>query len=182
MTKLFIDTEFTGLHAKTTLISIGIVADTGETFYAELTDYDTSQIDGWLDENVVKNLNIEWDDYSNNEYRIKSDKRTVRTHLSSWLRQFGKCLVISDCLSYDWVLFCDIFGHAFSVPDIIYYIPMDICTIFLMKNIDPDINRETYAGIDSGIQKHNALYDAIVIKKCYEKLTKDDDMDYRCIL
>jgi hypothetical protein len=39
-TKLFLDTEFTGLHQNTTLISIGLIADTGDTFYAELTDYD----------------------------------------------------------------------------------------------------------------------------------------------
>jgi hypothetical protein len=37
-TKLFLDTEFTGLHQNTTLISIGLIADTGDTFYAELTD------------------------------------------------------------------------------------------------------------------------------------------------
>ena len=36
MTKIFFDTEFTGLHQKTTLISIGLIAETGETFYAEL--------------------------------------------------------------------------------------------------------------------------------------------------
>jgi len=37
-----------------------------------------------------------------------------------------------------------------------------------MKDIDPDINREEYSGIE-GI-KHNALHDAKVIKACYEKL------------
>jgi hypothetical protein len=37
-TKLFLDTEFTGLHQNTTLIS-GLIADTGD-IYAELTDYD----------------------------------------------------------------------------------------------------------------------------------------------
>ncbi len=37
-TKVFFDTEFTGLRQQTTLISIGLVAETGETFYAELTE------------------------------------------------------------------------------------------------------------------------------------------------
>jgi hypothetical protein len=55
-TKLFLDTEFTGLHQNTTLISIGLIADTGDTFYAELTDYDPDQIDDWLQENVLNNL------------------------------------------------------------------------------------------------------------------------------
>jgi hypothetical protein len=36
-----------------------------------------------------------------------------------------------------------------------------------IKGIDPDINREVFAGIE-GV-KHNALHDAKVIKACYEK-------------
>ena len=40
---LFFDTEFTGLHAGTTLVSIGIVAENGKKFYAEFSDYDESQ-------------------------------------------------------------------------------------------------------------------------------------------
>ena len=56
MTKIFFDTEFTGLHQHTTLVSIGIVADSGEQFYAELTDYDSGQCDDWLKSNVIANL------------------------------------------------------------------------------------------------------------------------------
>ena len=49
-TKLFFDTEFTGLHKNTTLISIGIISEDGKTFYAELNDYDINQIsdDNWI--------------------------------------------------------------------------------------------------------------------------------------
>lgn len=32
--KIFLDTEFTGLTQNTSLISIGLVAETGEEFYA----------------------------------------------------------------------------------------------------------------------------------------------------
>ena len=46
--KVFLDTEFTGLRQNTTLVSIGLVAENGDTFYAELTDYDKSQVDHWL--------------------------------------------------------------------------------------------------------------------------------------
>lgn len=35
---IFFDTEFTGLHKDTTLISIGLVSETGEKFYAEFDD------------------------------------------------------------------------------------------------------------------------------------------------
>ena len=48
MRKIFFDTEFTGLHQNTTLVSIGLVSDEGERFYAELTDYDETQCDDWI--------------------------------------------------------------------------------------------------------------------------------------
>jgi hypothetical protein len=51
-TKIFFDTEFTGLHQNTTLISIGLISECGKEFYAELTDYDVTQIDDWLKQNV----------------------------------------------------------------------------------------------------------------------------------
>ena len=40
--KAFFDTEFTGLHKDTTLISIGIVMADGREFYRELNDYNKS--------------------------------------------------------------------------------------------------------------------------------------------
>ena len=52
--KLFFDTEFTGLHKDTTLVIIGIVAENGQRFYAEFSDYDESQCDDWIKENVLK--------------------------------------------------------------------------------------------------------------------------------
>lgn len=50
---LFFDTEFTGLHKDTTIISLGIVAENGRKFYAEFTDYDEIQCDDWIKENVL---------------------------------------------------------------------------------------------------------------------------------
>jgi len=37
--KIFFDTEFTGLHQNTSLISIGCIDEECRTFSAELTDY-----------------------------------------------------------------------------------------------------------------------------------------------
>ena len=54
--KIFLDTEFTGLHKNTSLISLGMVDERGRTFYAEFTDYDESQCDDWIQKNVINNL------------------------------------------------------------------------------------------------------------------------------
>lgn len=56
MRTYFFDTEFTGLRKDTTLISIGIVSDTGDRFYAELTDYDEGMCDEWIEKNVLDHL------------------------------------------------------------------------------------------------------------------------------
>jgi len=54
-TKIFFDTEFTGLRQRTTLISIGLVSERRKTFYAEIMDYDKSQVDSWIQE-INRNL------------------------------------------------------------------------------------------------------------------------------
>ena len=68
------------------------------------------------------------------------------------------------------VLFVDLFGTSFDLPDYIYPYPMDICTLFRYKGIDPDISREEFSGYDKKDNKHNALFDSEVIKACFEKL------------
>jgi len=172
-TKVFWDSEFTGLHQNTTLISIGLIAETGATFYAELTDYDSEQVNGWIAENVISKLDLDGSNpHDMTQLLIKGDKNVVKSELERWFSQFESVEMWSDCLSYDWVLFCQLFGHAFNIPKNILYIPFDICTLFKAKGIDPDISRETFAGLDieGEQQKHNAAWDAKVIKVCYEKL------------
>lgn len=48
-------------------------------------------------------------------------------------------------------------------------IPFDLCTLFKVKGIDPDVSREEFVGMTKGSQKHNALWDAKVIRECYLK-------------
>jgi hypothetical protein len=170
--KVFFDTEFTGLHQKTTLISIGLVAEDGQTFYAELTDYDQSQVDDWLKENVISKLILPNEGNGVGVEGFVGDTVFIEKHLKSWITQFDSVEMWSDCLSYDWVLFCQIFGHAFNIPKNVYYIPFDICTLFKAAGIDPDTSREKYGCREhyAEMPKHNALWDARVIKMCYERL------------
>lgn len=186
---IYFDTEFTGLHQNTTLISIGCIAEDGRTFYAELLDYDASQVDEWLQANVIDHLHlmsrlVSADD---SDMRVSGNKATVKHYLQKWLLEqstknavYGDARNVfpdrhpqmlefwSDCYAYDWVLFCELWGGAMSVPTFTYYIPFDLSTLLKVKGIDPDINREEYAGMSGG-NKHNALWDAKVIKACYEK-------------
>jgi hypothetical protein len=173
-TKIFFDTEFTGLHQNTTLISIGLISECGKTFYAELTDYDKNQVDDWLQKNVIDNLILPHD-LGGNGIGVDGyvgNTQFIKEKLTEWISQFNQVEIWSDCLAYDWVLFNQIFGHAFNIPKNVYYIPFDICTLFKVKGIDPDINREEFSNYNSTGTKHNALHDAKVIKACYESLIK----------
>lgn len=209
--KIFLDTEFTGLHQNTTLISIGLISEDGRTFYAEFDDYDQSQVDDWIQKNVIENLmltmmqpKVPYDPLTQKgdyypyfkqpfdessplngmfNFIMRGHRRGVRNELNAWLAQFDTVEIWSDCLAYDWVLFCQLFDHAFKIPKNVYYIPFDICTLFKMRGIDPDVDRQEYArssGIDG--PKHNALYDAKVIKACYERLMEPVPMFLKCDL
>lgn len=160
--KIFFDIEFTGLHKNTILISIGCVSETGKEFYAESMDYDRNQVDDWINKNVISKLS---------PLKFSMRLNEIKWALNNYFISFYEPIELwSDCLSYDWVLFCDPFGGARSLPTNILYIPFDICTLFKIKGIDPDISREEFCGIKNVKEKHNALYDAKIIKMCYEKL------------
>ena len=176
--KLFLDTEFTGLHQNTTLISLALVSECGKTFYAEFTDYDRKQVDEWMQQNILDNLILPDVPYgmpfhataSGLELTIKSHKAVIRNCLEEWLAQFDNVEIWGDCLAYDWVLFINLFGSAFDIPKNVYYLPFCLVTFLKIKGYDPDISREAFIGNSIEGEKHNALYDAKVIKACFEKL------------
>jgi len=188
MTKVFFDTEFTGLHQATTLMSIGVVTDRGDSFYAELVDYDQSQVNDWIINNVVARFTLSdqqqgnyftvKDLWGNKHTTIRGTSEEVAHVLTQWLKESGPVQMWSDCLAYDWVLFntllADFTNGYPQLPRNIHYIPMDICTLFHLKGVDPDISREKYGYgevyQEQMAQKHNALFDAMTIKACYEKL------------
>lgn len=193
--KVFLDTEFTGLHQNTSLLSIGLVDEDGRSFYAEISDYDYTQMDEWLLNNVMAhmmynvnhftaerfkdNRDMTREMYASYDVRMRGPINEVKSKLTQWFKQYDQVEIWSDCLAYDWVLFNNIFNSAFDIPKNVYYIPFDICTLFKMAGIDPDISREFYIkdrldNIDMPLfMKHNALWDAYVIKECYLKLTEE---------
>lgn len=178
--KIYFDTEFTGLHKGTTLISIGCVAEDGSTFYAELTDYDKSQCDEWIQKNVLAHLKFNGIEYDQNDghgdMEICGTKEQVRDYLASWLSKYSDIQLVSDVCHYDMVLFIDIFGHAFKLPKNVnascHDINQDIAKWFCISEAEAfNYSREAIL-IDNELyfegDKHNALYDAKVIKEIYE--------------
>lgn len=186
MRRIFFDTEFTGLHKNTTLISIGLVTDDGEKFYAELTDYDESQCNDWIEENVLNHLIL-----SGNEElaaalgddpmatTVLGCKADVRHELLEWLRNLGDDIqFVSDVCHYDMVLLVDLLADsALELPEFINPYCHDVnrdISVLIDANEQAAFNysreqllEEKRAVLPIG-QKHNALYDAEVIKAIYE--------------
>ena len=192
--KLFFDTEFTGLHKDTTLISIGIISEDNRCFYGTFTDYDESQVDDWISENVINNLSL-----SKKLKRlfdvteVTGTKEEIKESFLEWLTTFDDEYfeLVSDVCHYDMVLFIDMFGTAFDLPEFIspaiYDINNDLSSWMnisladafnlnredflkeIVENSDDDIYYELMPILKIGeTDKHNSLYDAIIIKYLYE--------------
>ena len=182
--KIFFDTEFTGLHKDTTLISIGLIDENDRTFYAEFSDYYECQCDEWIRENVLKNLKLSKEglvenfvNINNNNWEAYGNKDYIKIVLNDWLSQYDTVELVSDVCHYDMVLFISIFGDAFSIPKnvnpVCHDINQDIAKYYNITEIEAfDLSREDILSdnryiVDDEIMKHNALYDAKVIKEIY---------------
>jgi len=185
---IYFDTEFTGLHQQTTLISIGCVTkNSNSTFYAEYTDFDKSQVTDWIKENVfpgLKYVSMEGDvdpfmKKDVNEFQAVGDKEFVKDAFWKWIGMlnFKNIRMYSDCLAYDWVLFNEYYADdKDGMNDLrnINYIPLDLCTDLYSAKVDPDISREEFAEFEGNEEeKHNALFDAKIIRMCHAKLTDE---------
>ncbi len=158
-----------------------MVAEKGQEFYAEFNDFDHNQIFDWLEIEVFPKLI--WKNTSNrvhlgNDTIYKyGNKCEIKSNIKEWLEQFAMVEIWADVLAYDWVLFCELFGGAFKIPENIFYTPFDLATLLRLKGrITPngkyggDTNRFEFAKIDPNGKQHNALEDARVEMICYHKI------------
>ena len=183
--KIFFDTEFTGLHKNTELISIGLIAENGNTFYGEITNYDKTQVDNWIQENVINNLKHNGHhiiEETKESYEISMNFEDVSFALNKWLKQFDEVEWVSDVCHYDMVLLIDLLTNHGSALDLPYGkinsachdINQDIAEAYHISEILAfDKSREEIlkeSKIEITGEKHNSLYDAKVIKAIYDCL------------
>ena len=104
--------------------------------------------------------------------------------LKKWLKDYDSVQLVSDVCHYDMVLFIDIFGTAFDLPSNVspscHDINQDIAVYMDITEKEAfGISREKFLGCylsDIKGKKHNALYDAKVIKGIYYKIK--DNLPY----
>lgn len=183
-TQLYLDTEFTGLHQNTSLISLGLCDDQDRTFYAEFTDYRQDQVDQWIQQNVLSKTrwlsDSEWpeapfSEVTKNSTECVGNSEYVVSQLIPWLEHYPNIEIWGDCLAWDWVLFCELFGGAFGLPKHIHYMPRDLVTLLHQHELDVDLDRFAYVEQDSDKNQHNALADARVLRAMVNQLSERGD-------
>lgn len=179
-TPLFLDTEFTGLERRGELISLGMVAEENQWFYAEFTDYNPALLSDWHRENVLPYLYfgpaIPTQAAPAGCVLMQGDGGQIVQALRHWLTGFGSVEIWADVLAYDWVFFCELFGGALHIPKNIFYMPMDFATLLWAHHLDPDTDRLALSGLPADTKRHNALTDAKILNRCfYELIAKSAD-------
>lgn len=178
--RMTFDLEFTGLHKLTTPISLALVGEDGKEFYAEFTDFDVNQLDDFLREKVLTQLELNDYDFQR-DYNpdadlvlVKGNTQMVRNALIEFFGKYedDSIELWGDVNHYDWVVFISLFGTAFDKPKAVNYIPLDLATFLRVAGVNPDMDRHEIAEVqkteDSKV--HNSLYDARLINACLEKL------------
>ena len=168
-------------------MSAGFVSYDGKKeFYAEFTDYDQSQIDQWLQENVVDRFILTG--MSDRTYKttektnfFKGNVDWVLSHsqgLKNWFCSFEEQIVLAGAgTGYDWVLLRSIMKIKYmeDIPSYLDNWPIDVISISRWEGYDPqeEYFKENFIGSTDRSNKHNALEDAQIIREVYLKLKAD---------
>lgn len=144
--RFFLDTEFAEEGNTLTLISIGIAAEDGRTYYAENSHVNRAALSPWLWRNVVPQL---------------SGDGLPPSIIAEQVREF--CGVSPSFwayyASYDWVVFCQLFGGMLRLPPRWPKFCMDLKQYMVAKRI-PELPKQLS-------QEHHALNDAVWLRDSY---------------
>lgn len=142
--RIFLDTEFieNGDVHSILPISIGIVQDGGEEYYAEFEGVNWDLANDWVIENVRPYLIGETKSKSQIAYEIKE---FVGEQPEFW----------AYCADYDWVLLCQLYGRMVDRPQTWPTFCLDIKQFMWHFGV----SKEDLQGVINE-QDHNALADA----------------------
>ncbi len=154
MKKLYLDTEFTQLNHEAKLISIALVDENEEYYYAELSDtYEESDCSSFVKEIVLPLL-------KGGSY-LKPYSQ-VAFELGNWIDDRGSsCILANDAPTWD-------FPFIHKLLD--YYWPSNLSHDKVHLVIPSDeLLHELY--VKGGLKRHNALDDALALKRYDTKIT-----------
>lgn len=147
------------------LLSIGLVKPTGEELYLEI-EFD-GEIDPWVKKNVFPYL-------TGNKVSKQEAVKLIKKFVGD-----KKLYLIAYVNQFDWMGICGLFDVK-NTDDIaklpFFWVPIDFSSMLFERGIEPGIPPTKIAkkyNIDiSDINEHNALDDAKLLKRLYDKIIK----------
>lgn len=149
--KYFFDTEFIDTGRFIDLISIGIVAEDGRTYYAESSMYNELNACPWVKKNVLSLLT--------GPGKMKS---VIAEEILAFVKQESSPEFWAYYADYDWVNMCQIFGNMMNLRSDWPHVCMDVKQLAIMCGNPKLPEQQTVA--------HHALNDALWTKEAYEFL------------
>ena len=156
--KYFYDTEFIEDGKTIDLISIGIIAEDGRTYYAISNEFDESKASEWVKENVIQQIR-------DSKYQQKwISKEQIKKDVVEFIGE-DKPEFWAYYADYDHVALCQLFGTMMDLPKNFPMYTRDIKQLCDSKG-NPRLPEQKTT-------EHNALEDAKWNKLCYQFLTND---------
>lgn len=152
--RFWFDTEFIEDGHTIDLISIGVVAEDGRTYYAE-TDADLSRASDWVKANVIPHLQGGF---------LLKHRWTIADELIQFMGT--KPEIWAYYCDYDWVSMCQLYGRMLDLPPGWPKYCLDVKQLAVMKG-NPKLPPK-------GVVDHHALADAQWTKTAWEFLQRDE--------
>ncbi len=191
--KYFLDTEFIeGFHKPlfgkkrhfVDLVSIGILAEDGRTYYAISKEFNPKDADKWVIQNVISKLPERFVDLGDVSVspRIKNESLLWKSNerIALDLLEFFGCdyddgfwaapsgiEVYGYYADYDWVLFCSLFGRMIDLPKGFPMYCRDLKQMMDDNGLGKDWKRQNCPDPED---EHDALADAKWNKKLFDQI------------
>lgn len=164
--KYFYDTEFIEDGKTIDLVSIGIVAEDGRTYYAVSTEFNPKKADQWVKDNVLSKLPVRYPSQldSPNMWEKAMDwksREQIKWDIVKFIGE-DKPEFWAYYADYDHVALCQLFGRMIDLPNTYPYYTKDI------KQLCDSLGNPKLP--EQGEGEHNALDDAKWNMKAYEFL------------
>jgi len=167
---IFFDTEFSSLDPREgEILSIGMVKMNGEKIYLEI-DRPNLKCSEWVEKNVLPQLTAEKTSIETAKKKINDFIGDNKPYAISYVNQFD-APYLYKMISQDELL--------------LHWIILDFASVLFSHGIDPAIiskeNDILYEklGIDhKKYKRHNALDDALKLKKLYTKLLEKNEINF----
>jgi hypothetical protein len=155
--RVFVDTEFTDF-LECELISIGLVSEDGQEFYAELSDFDRSKCSDFVRAAVLPQLGI--------HAAVVGTEEEVVPALCAWLRNFKSTVLVCSDQMVDWELLCYLVRDPVTLQ-----LPPGLSWESIANDLDPTAVWRYFEG--SGHRPHHALHDAHALSAGYRAAARN---------